>query len=79
MAFVFLFVFENFMFHDWRIYEYYEARHHDLGVFDKSNIPITQHNMKLFTMLRTETSMDDFIQYVKVDISDAIRDNKTFD
>ena len=61
LAFVLLFVFENFMFHDWRIYEYYTARQLDLGVFDKSNIPITAHNMKLFTMQRTEVGMADFI------------------
>ena len=61
LAFVLLFVFENFMFHDWRIYEYYTARQMDLGVFDKSNIPITAHNMKLFTMQRTEVGMADFI------------------
>jgi formylglycine-generating enzyme required for sulfatase activity len=52
------------MFHDWRIYEYYTARYLDLGVFDKSNVPMTQHNMKLFTMQRTEVSMADFIHFV---------------
>ena len=35
--------------------------------------------MKLFTMQRTEVSMQDFIVFVQVDISDSIRDNKTLD
>ena len=35
--------------------------------------------MKLFTMQRTEVSMQDFIDFVQVDISDSIRDNKTLD
>lgn len=51
----------------------------DLGVFDKSNIPITAHNMKLFTMQRTEVSMSDFVNFVQVDVHDAIRDNKPLD
>lgn len=48
----------------------------DYGVYDKSNIPITSHNKKLFTMLRTEVNMRDFVSFVEVDIHDAVRDNR---
>ena len=65
------------MFHDWRIYEYYKARHIDVGVFDKSNIPIAQHNMKLYTMLRTEVNMSDFIDFVHG--AELIMHNASFD
>lgn len=48
----------------------------DYGVYDKSNIPITAHNKKLFTMLRTEVNMSDFVRFVQVDIYDAVRENR---
>lgn len=64
------------MFHQWRIYDYERAREMDYGVYDKSNIPITAHNNKLFTMLRTEVNMSDFVKFVEVDIHDAVRDNR---
>jgi|LakMenEpi03Aug12_release.lakeMendotaPanAssembly.Ray.scaffolds.fasta_scaffold5314262_1 hypothetical protein len=52
------------MFHEWRIYEYYKARKLDIGIYDKSNVPITAHNNKLYLMLRTEVNMEDFIKYI---------------
>ena len=65
MAFVLLMVFEQFVFHQWRIYDYYKAREMDFGVYEKSNIPLTRHNQKLFTMLRTEVNMSDFVRLLK--------------
>jgi hypothetical protein len=37
---------------------------------------MTRHNKKLFTMLRTEVNMSDFVHFVEVDIHDAVRDNR---
>lgn len=48
----------------------------DFGVYEKSNIPITRHNKKLFTMLRTEVNMSDFVDFIHVDIQDAVRDKR---
>lgn len=48
----------------------------DYGVYEKSNIPLTRHNQKLFTMLRTEVNMTDFVHFVEVDIHDAVRDKR---
>ena len=48
----------------------------DFGVYEKSNIPITRHNLKLFTMLRTEVNMSDFVKFIEVDIKDAVRDKR---
>ena len=76
VAFVLLMVFEQFVFHQWRIYDYYKAREMDFGVYEKSNIPLTRHNQKLFTMLRTEVNMSDFVRFVEVDIHDAVRDKR---
>ena len=44
IAFILMFIFEQFMFHDWRIYKYYRERELDIGIFDKSNLPMTVHN-----------------------------------
>jgi hypothetical protein len=63
------------MFHDWKMYDIYQKQHLDLGVYDKSNIPITKHNMKLYTMHRTQVNMSDFVDFVQVDIHDQVRDN----
>lgn len=71
---VLIMFFEGFVFHQWRVYDYYKAREMDYGVYDKSNIPMTAHNLKLFTMLRTEVNMTDFVNFVEVDIRDAVRD-----
>jgi len=76
LAFILLLFFEQFTFHQWRIYDYYRARETDLGVFDKSNVPMTRYNQKLFTMLRTEVNMTDFVRFVEVDIHDAVRDKR---
>ena len=43
-------LFEQFMFHEWRIYDYYKQRHMDIGVFDKNNLPLTAHNYELYTL-----------------------------
>lgn len=48
----------------------------DFGVYEKSNVPMTSHNKKLFTMLRTEVNMSDFVRFVEVDIHDAVRDKR---
>lgn len=48
----------------------------DFGVYEKSNIPLTRHSQKLFTMLRTEVNMSDFVSFVEVDIHDAVRDKR---
>jgi len=58
------------------VWDFYKAREFDLGVYEKSNIPITRHNHKLFTMYRTEINMTDFIKFVQVDVSDVVRDKK---
>lgn len=63
-TFIIMFFFEQFMFHEWRIYSYYEARALDEGVFEKSNMPLTAHNLQLFTMYRTEMNMSDFVSFV---------------
>ena len=44
-TFIIMFIFEQFMFHEWRIYSYYDARTLDEGVFEKSNMPLTAHNL----------------------------------
>lgn len=44
-TFIIMFLFEQFMFHEWRVYSYYEARTLDEGVFEKSSMPLTAHNL----------------------------------
>mmetsp|Transcript_41863 Transcript_41863/g.64058 ORF Transcript_41863/g.64058 Transcript_41863/m.64058 type:complete len:194 (-) Transcript_41863:1032-1613(-) len=77
LTYVLLFIFEQFMFHDWRIYEFYKQREFDVGIFDKSNLPIVAHNMKLFTLHQTHLNMSDFTSFVEVDVKDAVKTNKT--
>ena len=79
IAFFIMFFFEQFMFHEWRIYEYYQQRDLDIGVYEKSNIPITAHNMKLYLLYRTEMNISDFGRFVEVDVHDTIRDRKPLD
>ena len=79
LTFMLIFVFEQFMFHKWRIYEYYEAREFDVGIYDKSNIPMTVHNKKLYLLYRTDMNMSDFARFIEVDVHDAIRDNTLLD
>ena len=67
------------MFHEWRIYTYYDQRHMDVGVFDKNNLPLTSHNYELYTLLRTEVNMTDFTSYIEVDMHDRIRDKMKID
>jgi hypothetical protein len=67
------------MFHEWRIYEYYEAREFDVGVFDKNNLPLTAHNLELYVLKDTIINMTDFINYIEVDVHDCIRDQKQID
>jgi len=64
------------MFHEWRVYKYYEERTLDVGLYDKSNLPLTAHNLKLYTLLRTDANMTDFCSFIEVDMHDAIRDKK---
>jgi len=67
-------LFESFMFHEWRVYKYYEERTFDTGLFEKSNLPLTAHNLKLYTLLRTDVNMTDFCSFIEVDVHDSIRD-----
>ena len=71
-----LICFEQFVFHQWRLYDYDRARQLDYGVYDRSNVPITRHNEQLFTMLRTEVNFSDFAAFVAVDVGDVVRDKK---
>ena len=46
----------------------------DYGVYDKSNVPLTAHNKKLWTLYRTEVNFSDFSAFVEVDVNDVVRD-----
>ena len=39
-TFILMFAFEQFMFHDYRLYSYETARHLDEGLYQKSNLPL---------------------------------------
>lgn len=69
-----LLIYEQFVFHQWRIYDYREQRVHDYGLYEHSNIPLTRHNGKLYTMYRTEVNFTDFARFVEVDVNDVVRD-----
>lgn len=64
------------MYHEWKVYDQYKARKLDIGVFDKSNLPLLSHRKELYVLHRTNVSMDDFISFVEVDMHDRIRDGE---
>ena len=80
VAFILLLCFEQFVFHQWRVYDYDRARYMDYGVYDKQNSPITRHNQKLFTLYRTQVNFSDFASFVSVDVQDVVnnKDKKGF-
>ena len=76
MAFILLLCFEQFVFHQWRVYDYDRARWMDYGVYDKSNIPMTRHNQKLFNLYRTQVNFSDFADFVSVEVQDVVNYKK---
>lgn len=63
------------LYHDFNIY----LRVQNTGSFDIADLPITPHNRKLYTLLRTEINFTDFVDFVHVDISDQVRDGTVED
>lgn len=43
-------------------------------MYEHSNVPLTRHNGKLYTMYRTQVNFSDFSRFVEVDVNDVVRD-----
>ena len=64
ICFILVILIEQFCYHDWDLYTREEVRSIDEALFEHSNMPFTAHNLKLFTMYRTEINMTDFVNFV---------------